>query len=67
MGRLRASTRRSRPVTITFNHKTYRERSNTGTFRQTLKAPSRRGRYTITFKAVGGNTTQTVRKTIKVT
>jgi hypothetical protein len=54
-------------VTISFNHKTFREGSRrAGKFSQTLKAPRRKGKYTITFRAVGGNETQIVKKTIKV-
>ena len=55
-------------VSITFNHKTFREGSRkAGKFSQKLKDPKRKGKYTITFRAVGGNETQIVKKIIKVT
>jgi hypothetical protein len=42
------------------------EGTKTGTFRQRIKAPKKKGKYVIRVTATGGGTTQIVSKTIKV-
>jgi hypothetical protein len=53
-------------VTFTFNHRTFREGTRTGTVRQTFTAPTRTGNYPVRVTAVGGNTTQIETKFVKV-